>query len=246
MIPAEGLCNFSDSTCCPDHLSKLRSQFTLLGLSLRTGLAIKRPRKAPLVVCYTTLQGIACISLGRALLPDSWKTFSPGFRTRYMSWNCFLSWLPRSCGLRCFSTRRLAGGLFHRQRAARMAYIRGSGETLRAGEIVQSFVEVEARLQHRFGLDGFQATAIRLTLLADLTLKKSLVLVLSEPVSTGRGPVGTLAFEMGRSSEGADILPCEKEPLLLLICTFSSSRRIASVYFWRNDLVLFFRSLPFV
>ena len=30
-----------------------------------------------------------------------------------------------------------------------MAYIRGSGETLRAGEIVQSFVEVEARLQHR-------------------------------------------------------------------------------------------------
>ena len=56
--------------------------------------------------CYTTLQGIACISLGRALLPDSWKTFSPGFRTRYMSWNCFLSWLPRSCGLRCFSTRR--------------------------------------------------------------------------------------------------------------------------------------------
>ena len=30
-----------------------------------------------------------------------------------------------------------------------MAYIRGSSETLRAGEIVQSFVEVEARLQHR-------------------------------------------------------------------------------------------------
>ena len=33
--------------------------------------------------------------------------------------------------------------------SARMACIRGSGETLRAGEIVRSFVEVEARLQHR-------------------------------------------------------------------------------------------------
>jgi ribonuclease HI len=33
--------------------------------------------------------------------------------------------------------------------SARMACIRGSGETLRAGEIVQSFVEVEAKLQHR-------------------------------------------------------------------------------------------------
>ena len=51
----------------------------------------------------------------------------------------------------------------------------------------------------------------------------------------------TLVFEKKRrrNSEGADIRPCEKEPLLLLICTFSSSRRIARVYFWRKDFVYF-------
>ena len=33
--------------------------------------------------------------------------------------------------------------------SARMAYIRGNGETLRAEQLVQSFVEQEAKLQHR-------------------------------------------------------------------------------------------------
>ena len=54
--------------------------------------------------------------------------------------------------------------------------------------------------------------------------------------------MGTLAFEMGRSSEGADSFPCEKEPLLLLICTFSSSVELR-VFIFGETISLYFSEI---
>ena len=70
--------------------------------------------------------------------------------------------------------------------SSRMAYIRGDGETLRASEVIQAFVEFEAKMQHKVWFGRVPATATLLTRPADLTLKKSLLLAQSEPVLTGR------------------------------------------------------------
>ena len=105
--------------------------------------------------------------------------------------------------------------------SSRMAYIRGTGETLRASEVIQAFVELEAKLQHKewFGRVPSHSNPTRL---ADLTLKKSLLLVRSEPVLTGRRHGSTLVCEWGGARKVLTFSPVKKNRCCIRISFFIS------------------------
>ena len=147
MRPVEDPCSFLSSVCCQDLLSKSNSRFTTWFV-FTDGACEPEERAGSIGGVLYNPAGDCLHFFGESVPPDILEDlFSRSQNPIHelellpilvaaLLWGEFFSSLKWSI-------------MWTMSQSARMACIRGSGETLRAGEIVQSFVEVEARLPHR-------------------------------------------------------------------------------------------------